>query len=471
MNLKKRLGAAESNLHQGDAPPAGPSVTENPAGQTSFLPLSRNWRWFFVASLLVGAVLRVSFGGDIEFKYDEWFMFDQTQKAGITEPLPTLGMESAVGVRNPPLSIWMFLALRRVFFSTTPPELARAVQILNILALAGLLLFALRGVEARWREPWLWAFALVCVNPIAIFLQRKIWAQSTLPIFCVLFLWAWSKRDRRGWALLWGLVGMWLGQIHMSGFLFSAAVVVWTGAAEVPGPTHRKTAWKAWLIGSGLGLLTMLPWLGYYTEINHGHPLTRLFLNWFTSPILHSLYWQLWVSGPLGLGLCSNLGNREFLEYLKYPLIAGNATYLMGLAHLVILGLAATACIRFLIRFPWREPISLPGAIVGRPGTDSHLLLAAAFIGYGILLTLNVGLLPRHYLAVTFPLEWLWWVLIFKKAFSARGMRWMLLSLWCCQLILSIGFLGYIHVNHGAKSGDYGVGYQYQDPVFSPGQN
>jgi hypothetical protein len=61
-------------------------------------------------------------------------------------------------------------------------------------------------------------------------------------------------------------------------------------------------------------------------------------------------------------------------------------------------------------------------------------------------------------------------MLIFKKAFSARVMRWALVGLWGCQLILSIGYLGYIHVNHGAKTGDYGVGYQYQNPVFSPEQ-
>jgi len=38
--------------------------------------------------------------GDIEFKYDEAFMFSQTQTAGISQPVPTLGMESSVGIRN-----------------------------------------------------------------------------------------------------------------------------------------------------------------------------------------------------------------------------------------------------------------------------------------------------------------------------------------------------------------------------------
>jgi hypothetical protein len=469
MKRKKHFPPDESSLSRSDVPKASPTVTENVAGELAGIPLSRRWMCFFIVSFIVGAILRISLGGDIEYKYDEWFMFDQAQNAGITEPFPTLGMQSGVGVRNPPMSIWIFLALKRVFFASSPPQLARAVQIMNILALAGLLAFAFRRIEAPLRESWLWAFALVCVNPIAIYLQRKIWAQSTLPIFCVLFIWAWSKRERRGWALVWGLVGMWLGQIHMSGFIFTAAVVIWTAAAGVLRQTDRKTAWIPWLIGSGLGLLTMMPWLHYYAQIQRDHSLTRVFLSWFVFPELHSLYWQLWVSGPLGLGLSWSLGNQEFLEYLRYPLIGGKAACLMGLAHLVILGLAGTAVIRFLLRYR-REPVSLQSAILGKPGSDSHLLLAAAFIGYGILLTLNVGFIPGHYLLVTFPLEWLWWAFIFKKAFSGRVMRWMLVSLWGCQLILSIGYLGYIHVNQGAKTGDYGVGYQYQNPVFSPGQ-
>jgi hypothetical protein len=112
--------------------------------------------------------------------------------------------------------------------------------------------------------------------------------------------------------------------------------------------------------------------------------------------------------------------------------------------------------------------LHLPVAILGKSGSESHLLLAAAFIGYGILLALNVGILPGHYLMVTFPLEWLWWTFIFKNAFSAHAMRWMLVGLWACQLILSIGYLGYIHVNQGAKTGDYGTGYQNQNPFSHP---
>lgn len=398
-------------------------------------------------------------------------MFDQTQTAGISAPIPTLGMESGVGVRNAPLSIWVFLGLGRLSGADTPPELARAVQMLNIVALAGLLVLACRWREPHLREAWLWTFALVCVNPLAVYLHRKIWAQSTLPFFCVAFLWAWSNRERRVGALLWGLVGMWLGQIHLSGFIFALAVALSTAASDVLRPGNRRAAWIPWLVGSGLGALTMLPWLNYCLQLERDHSLGQVFLRWFDFPILHSLYWQLWMSGPLGLGLSSSLGDHEFLDYLKYPIIGGTSTYVIGLAHLLILGLAGTALFRFLAR-AWREPVSLENAILGKPGADTHLLLVAAFIGYGILLTLKVGLIsiPRHYLLITFPLEWLFWVLIFQQAFSAARVRWLLLGLWSCQLTLSVGYLGYVHVNQGARTGDYGVGYQYQDPVFSPRQ-
>jgi len=128
------------------------------------------------------------------------------------------------------------------------------VQILNILALAGLLGFAWRQVDPRIKENWLWTMALVCVNPIAVLLQRKIWTQSTLPLFCLLFILGWSRRDRWGGALLWGFLGAWLGQIHLSGFFFAAAVVIWTTASRLLQKQSRAVAWGPWAIGSIIGI-------------------------------------------------------------------------------------------------------------------------------------------------------------------------------------------------------------------------
>jgi tetratricopeptide (TPR) repeat protein len=247
----------------------------------------------------------------------------------------------------------------------------------------------------------------------------------------------------------------------MSGFIFAGAVALWTLAGDVSRRNPRRAAWPAWLVGSLVGSLTMLTWLHYYFQLEHQHSWLQFWLDWFHQPMLHTLFWQLWVTGPLGLGLSGSLGDAGFVDFLGYPLIGGAPIYLMAAAHVAILALAGLAAFRFLA-VVWRRPVSLGDILMGTPGSDDQLLLAAGFIGYGVLLTLTVLLIPRHYLMVTFPLEWLWWVLIFQKAFAPAIMRRMLLGLWSCELILSLGCLGYIHVNQGATYGDYGTAYRFQ---------
>ena len=103
----------------------------------------KGWLAFLSLALLLGVILRLSFPGDIEYKDDEKYMFGATQKIGITESWPLLGMPSGVKVNNPGMSVWIFVVLSRVTRASAPPELARAVQLLNILALFVLASFSL----------------------------------------------------------------------------------------------------------------------------------------------------------------------------------------------------------------------------------------------------------------------------------------------------------------------------------------
>src|SRR2546423_1677523 len=82
--------------------------------------------------------------------------------------------------------IWVFLALGKLSGAETPPELARVCQLVNIAAIALMLAFALRAVPRPEREAWLWAAALVSVNPLAVVLHRKIWPPSIVPLFVML---------------------------------------------------------------------------------------------------------------------------------------------------------------------------------------------------------------------------------------------------------------------------------------------
>src|SRR5262249_45948499 len=185
-----------------------------------------------VLALAAGAVLRLVWGADIEYKADEAWTFRRTQEGGRTEPFPGLGNPTSPGFRNRGLSVWIFLALGKLFAATDPVSLARAVQGLNITALLLLVGFILCFVPRGEREPWLWAAALAAVNPLAVLCQRKIWPPSVLPLFTVLLLAAWWRRERRGAALLWGLLGACLGQVHMAGFFFAAGFAAWAACFD-----------------------------------------------------------------------------------------------------------------------------------------------------------------------------------------------------------------------------------------------
>ena len=170
---------------------------------------------FLAAALLAGLVLRLSYPGDIEYKNDERYMFRAAQQIARTGHWPSLGMLSGVKLRNPGLSVWIFGVLQRLTGASTPPQLARGVQLLNVLGLLGLAFFSWTLVPEAERDPWCWATAFAAVNPFAVLFQRKLWAQSTLPFFCVLFWMAWRYRRTRAGAFFWGLLGACLGQIHL----------------------------------------------------------------------------------------------------------------------------------------------------------------------------------------------------------------------------------------------------------------
>ena len=77
-------------------------------------------------------------------------------------------------------------------------------------------------------------------------------------------------------------------------------------------------------------------------------------------------------------------------------------------------------------------------------------------------MTLSCVEIFRHYLIMTYPLEWVW-----LSRLSLRDSRWgrtYLAALWLAQLLITVSFLFYIHTTHGDPSSDYGIAYQFQTP-------
>lgn len=412
------------------------------------IPPSWHWPLFLIVCLIVGAVLRLIWGLDIEYKGDENYMFLESQRKGFFEALFHPGMLSGVFVPNPGLSVAVFVALARIFHATTPPDLAQTVQLLNITALGILAWFALTKIEKPLREAWLWGTALVCVNPIAVLLHRKIWAQSVLPFFCMLTILGWHYRTRRWGALLWGFVGALLGQIHLSGFFVALMVFVWTLIKKYP------ARWGYWLLGSVLGAIPLVSWGLALVNAPKGPPIPSN--GWNLNNLIEG-FWSLWLTDSLGLGLAYSLHKAEFIEFLKYPYLGAQPLYLVGVAHLLLIGMGLRI-LYLALQGLWRNRPGRRDLILGSNQNPSLTLEKASFWGYGILLHLTGVRVPRHYLLITFPLEWVW---ISRLALARPQTKRFLPWIWVLQLFLSSLFLYYIHENYGAPTGDYGYSYRH----------
>lgn len=396
-------------------------------------------------ALLLGVGLRFIWPGDMEYKRDEMFLFAHATGA---HPFPWLGQASGVGTVNPGMGIWVYSLMAVPLGLTSPLQLVRGVMALNVIALAGLCVFALKVVSPRHREPWLWATALAAVNPVAVLFSRKLWIQSVLPPFVIAMLLAWWRRGRRAGALAWGLIGAWLGQIHMTGFFLAAGLAAWTALFD-----RRSVRWRWWLGGSLLGALTLLPWLAHVLS----HPGTsRQSLDNLFPP----RFWILWVSNPLGLSLLQLpvVGSAQGFHHglLAWPTVGGSSLHLGEITVGVIAVVGAVIGLQWLVLGAWpRRHRLFTGA-----GSDTSRAVAAAFWGFGILLTATGEVIYRHYLIVAYALPFVF-VAMAALVHPRRG-RVLLTVLVVAQAALSVLYLDYVHVRGRAVGGDYGVPYHLQ---------
>lgn len=422
---------------------------------TPILPVWRAWGPVaLVAALVVGAGLRLVWGHDIEYKSDEAWTYYMVRSIGKTEPFPWLGMPTSLKARNPGMSVWVFVALGKLFPVNDPPALARAVQLCNLAALAVFAFFAWRVVPPHEREPWLWSVALLALHPMAVLFHRKIWPPSVLPLFVSVFLIAWWYRDRRAGAFVFGLLAACMGQIHLGAFFFAAGFIVWAFLFD-----RRRVAWLSWLVGGVTGALSMLPWLWYLLHQTGSEVAAKS--RW--GHLLEGKFWTRWVTESAGLGLDYAL-DEDFSDFLRYPLVHGRATYLVAALHASVAMLGVVLLVRWCLVCR-QNRVRLADALVGR-GSQTAFTLCAALWGCGLCLTLSRLPIHRHYMIILYPFELLWLarlaLLPELPAVHRRLGRSLLAAACAAQLLISASFLGYVHVNHGVAHGEYGIAYSGQ---------
>lgn len=477
------------------------------------IQLQRLTPFFLTACLIVGAILRLVALDDMEYKADEKYMFDRALMAGLSEPFPRVGMPSGVGTPNPGLSVWVFIGLARIFSIETPVALARTVALLSIAAIT-LLLFIpsqfKKKEELSSKESaldtdvlWTWSFALGCVNPLSVLYSRKIWAQSILPVFCILFWWGWSKRSQRLGAWAWGLMGGLLGQVHMSGFFLAGAALAWILIAEAVHASLQKTNWRFWLLGSLASAIPLLPWFQdvVLPRLSPGYvsPLlgqTR-FYDWRSRFSVFKLFFK----DGLGLDLRISLSSESFDVFLDSHLA-------IRLAHEFLRALLPALIVLTLFKFWrafWARPERTSFASMSSLGSisqtflnkfrrylESPLKLGLTTVILGYLPILSGSGVPvfQHYFIILFPWTTLglvaWVFSVFPprpvhkekirqaqdhlpqgaSSFLGQSRNWrgsaLLFAVWLSQFIISASFLYHIHVHGGDPKGDYGTSYRIQ---------
>jgi hypothetical protein len=349
------------------------------------------------------------------------------------------------------------------------------VVALNVTALVLVFAFAETMTTDEERSAWRWGGALVAVSPFAVLLQRKIWAQSVLPLFSILFLVGWWRRDRRWGAALWGFVGACLGQIHLSGFFLAAGFALWEWFAGRHRADAPHTRWRWFIVGSAIGgigiavwvvelAVFLTRWIGTVAAVTPGGGSGVLLAEVRILSFWPS-FWVSWFEDATGLGLDYSLGPHYF-AFLQSPIVQGHATWLALVASVASFAIAAP------IVAPWALALArdlrarrLPQRL--RACSETAFTEGAALGIFGLLLTATFVTVFRHYLIVAFPLPWVW---LARLTLRRRHGRALLTGLWIAQLVISLSYLEYIHVHHGAPGGDYGTGYKWQADAAGQGR-
>ena len=400
--------------------------------------------------LVLGILLRFLWPTDMEYKADEAWMFNKVTSVGASESWPLVGMPSSGGINNPGMSVWIFLLPAKLLQITDPVSLMLVVAASSSLALLLLFLFILREIPQKSQFGWFCGLFLAAVNPFAVILQRKIWAQSMTPIFGMGILYCWWKREQQVYAFGWGLLGALIGQVHMIGFFVAACLVAVTAAASL---TYKKScAWMFWLIGSMLGALPLVPW---FLSFSSNGTIREMPAHGFT------LTWaKLWFKQPFTYKLSYSLGNEHFDKFLQYPMVVGQATYINAIVTYSLYGLGYVVVLSFLYSF-WclgRERWSYANQYFS---SQEGIYFVATFLLLSLVLACFFRLwIVDHYMLLAFPAMY---VFLGQMVYFFRWDRYKKLILFMIlggNLWITINFLSYIHINGGAPGGDYGVSYK-----------
>lgn len=205
-----------------------------------------------LAIIILTIILRMGQPTLVEFKRDEATIARLGQAIAREGYLPAVGVDSSLGIDNLPLTLYLMALPLRLW--SDPLAAVIFTMLLNVLAVG-----ACYGVGRAFfdKNVALIATFLFAVSPWAVLYARKIWSR-TLPIFTIAFMAAlfitfvWKKR--------WALVAAFVSLAALLGVqLECLAFIPVLGVALIL--YRREVAWKPLLVGMGLCVLLLSPYI------------------------------------------------------------------------------------------------------------------------------------------------------------------------------------------------------------------
>ncbi len=391
----------------------------------------------------MGIALRLIWPLDMEWKFDEKWMFDNAMDMMSKGEWGLLGMESGGNMKNPALSTWIFTFFS--YFIKTPIGMLGFIQWINIITI---LLWAYTFYKFRKKisPNWMWALTLFAVSPLPILFSRKIWAQDVVPIFTYLMFLGFLYRKKPWGALLWGVIGGLLGQIHMSGFFFSFGIFIVVLMSELK-RKEKYSKWLFWLIGSALSLIPMIPWIQYIlTRDSRGSSILGL------ANIFKFRFFTYNFMDVTGINLKYSLG-KDFYEFLRLGLGLNFNSYLNGFTFSLLCIIAIIFSFELLKRLK-QIPVIIQDTL--KSSNSFNLFCLAIFLGYGLVLTFSGLKIRPHYLIILYPFSFYIFINVMSKYKKLIYLSVVL------QFLLSLNFLIFIHQKGEIAKGDYGKTYRMQ---------
>jgi hypothetical protein len=236
------------NHHQ-DAENAEEAILSAPSA-----PL--RWEFAVLAAILaVGAYLRFSHLGLLEFQGDEAFAAQLALGFVKHGKLPLAGLMSSVGVTNPPLFSYLLIPMFAI--SENPVAVSCCIAALG---LAAVVMTWHIGRKYYGPVAGLVAATFFATSPWAVIYSRKIWAQDFVPVFATATMWAVHSvvLGNRPKAIFWCvLLPICVIQIHFSGVALTVtvlAILAWL---------RPKIDWRFAAAGLIAAIITMIPYFKF----------------------------------------------------------------------------------------------------------------------------------------------------------------------------------------------------------------